>query len=50
MIDFEIIKLQAENKKLNQMLQDKNTYIVEKHLTKDYAKWKIEHDKKNATL
>lgn len=49
MIDFEIMKLQAEIKKLTLMLQDKNTYIIEKHLTKDYAQWKYEHDKKNAT-
>lgn len=49
MINFEIEKLQMENKKLNQMLQDKNTYIIEKHLTRDYAKWKIKHDEKNAT-
>ena len=49
MIDFEILKLQMENERLNKMLQDKNTYIVEKHLTKDYAQWKYEHDKKNAT-
>lgn len=50
MNDFEIKKLQRENEQLNQMLQDKNTYIIEKHLTKDYAHWKTEHDKKNATL
>lgn len=49
MIDFEKIKLQTENERLLRMLEDKNTYIVEKHLTKDYAKWKTEHDKKNAT-
>lgn len=49
MTNFEIEKLQMENKRLNQMLQDKNTYIVEKHLTRDYAQWKYEHDKKNAT-
>lgn len=49
MTDSEIKKLQRENEQLNQMLQDKNTYIIEKHLTKDYAKWKTEHDKKNAT-
>lgn len=50
MIDFEKIKLQTENEKLLRMLEDKNTYIIEKHLTKDYAQWKYEHDKKNATL
>ena len=27
----------------------KNQYIVEKHLAKDYAEWKVKHDKK-ATL
>ena len=41
-----ILKL---NNELLKMLQDKNQYIVERHLTKDYDEWKIEHDKK-ATL
>lgn len=41
-----ILKL---NNELLKMLQDKNKYLIERHLTKDYAEWKIEHDKK-ATL
>ena len=41
-----ILKL---NNELLKMLQDKNQYIVEKHLAKDYAEWKVKHDKK-ATL
>lgn len=41
-----ILKL---NNELLKMLQDKNKYLLERHLTKDYAEWKIEHDKK-ATL
>lgn len=41
-----ILKL---NNELLKMIQDKNKYLVERHLTKDYAEWKIEHDKK-ATL
>ena len=41
-----ILKL---NNELLKMLQDKNQYIVEKHLVKDYAEWKIKQNKK-ATL
>lgn len=47
--ELEYLRMKRENEQLNQMLQDKNTYIIEKHLTKDYVKWKIKHDKKNAT-
>lgn len=41
-----ILKL---NNELLKMLQDKNKYLVERHLTKDYAEWKIKQNKK-ATL
>lgn len=34
---------------LHKQLKAKNTFIIEKHLTSQYAKWLVEYNKSNTT-